>query len=227
MSVPKRFRAALFDLDGVIVDTAKYHYLAWKRLAQDLGTTFTEQDNEKFKGVSREQCLEMLLDFAGLKGQLSSESKAKLSDKKNGWYLEYLRDMTAAELLPGAEDCIARLRGRGIKLALCTASKNAPLIVEQLGIANWFDSIVDGNRVTKAKPDPEVFLEASRQLAVQPEECVVFEDARAGIEAANAAGMYAVGIGDPAVLVRADAVVMNLGEVEVEELFWGDAVCEA
>lgn len=219
MSVLRKYRAALFDLDGVIVDTAKYHYLAWKRLAQELGLEFTERENERFKGVSRDRCLEMLLDSAGLEQQLSPDQKKDLADRKNGWYLEYLRDMTAAELLPGAESCVASLRGRGIKLALCTASKNAPLILSQLGIASWFDAVVDGNRVTKAKPDPEVFLRAAEELSAAPEECVVFEDAQAGIEAAKAGGMYAVGIGDPRVLTEADRVIKSLADLDVDDLF--------
>ena len=219
MSVAVKFRAALFDLDGVIVDTAKYHYLAWKRLASELGFDFGEHENERLKGVSRIRSLEMLLESGKQGDRFTPAERADLAAKKTAWYVEYIAKMDATELLPGARDCITALRSRGVKIAVCTASKNAPLIIEKLGINSWFDSVVDGNRVTKAKPDPEVFLTAARDIAVAAEDCVVFEDAQAGIQAARRAGMYAVGIGDPKALNGADRVLPSLAGLHVNELF--------
>ena len=175
----QEMRAAIFDLDGVIVDTAKYHYLAWKRLANELGFDFTEIDNERLKGVSRVRSLEILLEIGGL--TLDDETKSQLAARKNDWYVEYISTMDASEILPGAAEYLQSIRAKGIKTALGSASKNAPLILERLGISSFFDSIVDANKVSKAKPDPEVFLCAAQELNISPAECVVFEDAEAGI----------------------------------------------
>ena len=204
----REMRAAIFDLDGVIVDTAKYHYLAWRRLAHELGFDFTETDNERLKGVSRVRSVEILLEIGGL--TLDDATKSQLAARKNDWYVEYISNMDASEILPGAEDYLRSLRSRGIKTALGSASKNAPLILERLGISALFDSVVDGNKVSKAKPDPEVFLRAAEELNVPPTECVVFEDAEAGIEAAHRAGMGTVGIGKPSVLKEAEIVIPGL-----------------
>ena len=219
MPVAVKFRAALFDLDGVIVDTAKYHYRAWKRLAAELGFDFRPSDNERLKGVSRDRSLEILLELGGLQDRFTSAQRAELASRKTAWYIEYIAEMDKTELLPGSRDCIAALRARRIKTALCTASKNSPLILERLGIASWFDTVVDGNRVTKAKPDPEVFLTAASDLGVAVDDCVVFEDARAGIEAAKRAGMYAIGVGNERDLREADSVLPGLSELHVDELF--------
>ena len=216
----RKYRAALFDLDGVIVDTAKYHYLAWRRLAQELGFDFCRRDNERLKGVSRDRSLEFLLETGGLLNQFSTAEKAELAARKNQWYVEFIAGMEPSELLPGAQECLTVLRRRGIRTALGTASKNAPLILDRLGIAPWFDAVVDGNRVTKAKPDPEIFLLAAHDLGIPPTDCVVFEDAEAGLQAAKFAGMYAVGIGDPEILRNADRVLNGLIELNVDELFW-------
>src|SRR5512133_2897520 len=188
-----KMRAAIFDLDGVIVDTAKYHYLAWKRLANDLGFDFTETDNERLKGVSRTRSLEILLEIGRL--TLDNAAKAKLAEQKNSWYVDYISHMNASELLPGAAEYLRYIRSKDVRIALGSASKNAPLILERIGISSLFDAIVDGNKVTKAKPDPEVFLRAAEEVNVAPAECAVFEDAEAGVEAAHRAGMNAVGIG--------------------------------
>jgi len=204
-------RAAIFDLDGVIVDTAKYHYLAWKRLAKEHGFDFTELDNERLKGVSRMQSLEILLEIGGL--TVDEAARAEMAAQKNGWYIDYIRNMDASELLPGATEYLQRLRARGIKTALGSASKNAPLILDRLGIAALFDVIVDGNKVSKVKPDPEVFLRGAEELGIPPASCVVFEDAEAGIEAARRAGMGTVGIGSPEILRKADIVVPGLFEL--------------
>ena len=209
----QKMRAAIFDLDGVIVDTAKYHYLAWKRLAHDLGFDFTESDNERLKGVSRVRSLEILLEIGGL--TLDDTTKSQLAARKNNWYVDYISHMNASEILSGAEEYLQSIRAKGIKTALGSASKNAPLILERLGISSLFDAIVDGNKVSKVKPDPEVFLRAAEELHISPEECVVFEDAEAGIEAAHRAGMGAVGIGRPAALKEADAVIAGLYQLMI------------
>ncbi len=211
----KEMRAAIFDLDGVIVDTAKYHYLAWKRLAQELGFDFTETDNERLKGVSRVRSLEILLEIGGL--SFNDEAKAQMAAKKNSWYVEYITQMDASEILPGAAEYLRLVRGRGVKTALGSASKNAPLILERLGIAPLFDAVIDGNSVSKAKPDPEVFLRGAEALGIPPASCVVFEDAEAGVEAALRAGMGVVGIGKPAVLKAADVVIGGLWQLVVLE----------
>ncbi len=209
----REMRAAIFDLDGVIVDTAKYHYLAWKRLANECGFDFTEADNERLKGVSRTQSLEILLQIGGL--TLDSATKAEMAAQKNEWYVEFIRHMGPAEILPGAIDYLKGIRSAGVKTALGSASKNAPLLLDRLGISVLFDVIVDGNKVARAKPDPEVFLRAAAELSIPPASCVVFEDAEAGIEAAHRAGMGAVGIGSPFTLREADIVVPGLRELAI------------
>jgi beta-phosphoglucomutase len=206
-------RAAIFDLDGVIVDTAKYHYLAWKRLANDLGFDFTEQDNERLKGVSRIRSLEILLEIGGI--HLDEAAKAQAAARKNAWYVEYISQMEKSEILPGAAEYLQTIRTRGIKTALGSASKNAPLILDRLGITPLFDVIIDGNKVQHAKPDPEVFLRAADELNLPPASCVVFEDAEAGIEAARRAGMGAVGIGKPHTLKHADMIIGGLYQLVV------------
>lgn len=204
----REMRAAIFDLDGVIVDTAKYHYLAWKRLANDLGFDFTEHDNERLKGVSRVRSLEILLEIGGL--TLDEATKSKIAAKKNDWYVDYISQMDSSEILPGVVEYVKSIRARGIKTAIGSASKNTPLILERLGISSLFDSVVDGNKVSKAKPDPEVFLRAAEELNILPAECVVFEDAEVGIEAAHRAGMGVVGIGQPSILKEADVIICGL-----------------
>lgn len=209
----REMRAAIFDLDGVIVDTAKYHYLAWKRLASEIGFDFTETDNERLKGVSRVRSLEILLEIGGLK--VDDTTKEKMAAQKNVWYVDYIRNMDSSEILPGALNYLESLRTKGIKTALGSASKNAPLILERLGISTLFDSVVDGNKVQLAKPDPEVFLRAASELNISPSSCVVFEDAEAGVNAAHRAGMGVVGIGKPAALQEADMVIAGLYQLEV------------
>ena len=201
-------RAAIFDLDGVIVDTAKYHYLAWKRLAKELGFDFSEQDNERLKGVSRMRSLEILLGVGGL--EFPYPECEAMATRKNGWYIDYIRHMEPSEIFPGAVEYIEYLRRRGVRVALASASKNAPLILDRLQIAGLFDAVVDGTKVSAAKPDPEVFLRASEELDIPACDCVVFEDAEAGIEAARRAQMRTVGVGKPANLERADMVITGV-----------------
>jgi beta-phosphoglucomutase len=204
----KKELAFIFDLDGVIVDTAKYHYLAWRNLANALGFDFTEEQNELLKGVSRVESLEILLSIG--KVELPEEKKQKLLLQKNKEYLEYVNKMTSEEILPGVNDLLNFLEINDIKYALGSASKNAPLILEKVGLLNRFTAIVDGNDVSKAKPDPEVFLIGARKLGMNPENCVVVEDAIAGIQAANAAKMISIGIGDANVLNEADYVFKDM-----------------
>ena len=209
-------RAFLFDLDGVIVDTARFHYLAWKRLAKQLGFEFTEAQNEALKGISRMDSLEIVLKTGGI--TLSVEDKLKYATEKNAYYLELCSRMTPDDVLPGALEFIREAREKGIGTGLGSASKNARTILDNVGIAAYFDTIVDGNRVKNSKPDPEVFLIGAEDLGVNPADCVVFEDAAAGIEAAGRAGMRAVGIGDPEVLGAADIVIPGFAGFKVEDL---------
>lgn len=201
-------KGCIFDLDGVVVDTAKYHFLAWKRLANELGFDFTEEQNERLKGVSRVRSLEILLEIGNKSA--TQEQKDEYAAKKNEWYLEYITKMTPAEILPGVLDLFQELKQNGIKRALGSASKNAKIILEQIGMMDDFDAIIDGNSVSKAKPDPEVFLKGAEALDLEPMECVVFEDAEAGVEAAKNADMLCVGIGSPTVLGQADIVKTDL-----------------
>ena len=194
----------IFDLDGVIVDTAKYHYLAWKNLANSLGFNFTEAQNEQLKGVSRVASLEILLQLGNV--TLSEEKKQTLLIEKNKEYLEYVHQMTSDEILPGVNRMLTFLETNNIKFALGSASKNAPLILEKVGLIHRFSAIVDGNDVSKAKPNPEVFLIGAEKINMKPENCVVIEDAIAGVQAANSANMISIGIGDAKVLSEANYV---------------------
>ena len=206
----------LFDLDGVVVDTAKYHYLAWKKLADELGIDFTENHNEKLKGISRMASLDILLNLSNV--VLDSSSKEVLAAKKNTWYLEYISKLTPKDILPGVEKFLNTLKNNGIKIGLGSASKNAMTILENLDLLNKFDVIIDGTKVSRAKPNPEVFLKGALALEVDPNYCVVFEDAEAGVEAAINAGMYSIGIGDKKILYKADLVLSGLNEMTLDKL---------
>ncbi|NLJ10049.1 MAG: beta-phosphoglucomutase, partial [Treponema sp.] len=177
----------IFDLDGVLVDTAKYHYLAWRRLAQSLGFDFTQEDNERLKGVSRMQSLDILLSIGGI--QADEEHRRAYAEQKNHWYVEYISAMGRDEILPEADRFVRDARSSGIKTAIASASKNTPLILDRLGITELFDAVIDGNLTSRAKPDPEVFILAAKTLELSPERCVVFEDAAAGVQAARRADM--------------------------------------
>lgn len=206
-------KAFIFDLDGVIVDTAKYHYLAWRELAIQLGFDFTMEQNERLKGVSRVRSLEILLDLG--KVHLEEDQKSKYLKEKNEQYLQYIAKMDHSEILPGIDDLLHYLKLNKVPFSLGSASKNARLILETLDLIDLFDAIVDGNDVSTAKPDPEVFLIAAQKLGVQPEDCIVIEDAQAGIEAANKAGMISIGIGDAGVLHEADFKLNNTSELTI------------
>lgn len=207
----KEIQGAIFDLDGVIVDTARYHYQAWKRLADRLGFVFTEQQNELLKGVSRMRSLEILLEIGNV--EVGPKEKEQLAAEKNAEYLRLLDDLTQDQLLPGAKELLERLRAKGIRIALGSASKNAPLILEKLSISPLFDAVIDGTVISKAKPDPEVFLKAAEDLRLPASRCVVFEDAQAGIEAARAAGCRVVAVGSSVNLKGADEYVSCLQDI--------------
>lgn len=210
-------RAAIFDLDGVIVSTSRYHYLAWRKVAAELDFEFSEAQNERLKGVSRMQSLNLLLDLGGM--TLDDGIKKELASKKNAWYQEYVATLDESAIVPGALELLITLRQLGVKIALGSASQNTPLIVERLKLVDYFDTICDGNVVSRAKPDPEVFLVAAQRLSVPPHQCVVFEDAVEGVRAAKAGGMFAVGVGDCEVLKDADLVVARLCDFDAHSLF--------
>ena len=201
----------IFDLDGVIVDTAKYHFKAWQSLAKKLDYDFTERDNEQFKGVSRVRSLELLLEMAQYKA--TQEEKEQWLIEKNAHYLALITHMNASEILPGITEILSDLKAQKIPVALGSASKNAKPILEKVGLLPYFDVLVDGNEVSNAKPDPEVFLTAAMGLGVAPENCVVFEDALAGVAAAKAAQMTCVDIGDPMVLSQADHCFSSTADI--------------
>ena len=211
-----KIEACIFDLDGVIVDTAKYHYWAWKKLASELHFEFTEKQNEKLKGVSRMDSLEILLKFGNL--NLSNEEKIRLAEKKNNWYVEFISNIKSDDILPGAKEFLQIVKNKEIKTALGSVSKNAMTILNKLGLTEYFDSIIDGSKVAHAKPNPEVFLLGAKELNVFPKNCVVFEDAEAGIQAAINAGMYSIGIGNSEILSGANFVINSLEKMKIDKL---------
>lgn len=204
----------IFDLDGVIVDTAKYHYLAWKKLANELGFEFTEEQNEAFKGVSRKRCLQILLELGEV--DATQEQFDAWMIEKNEDYLSYIEKMDASEILPDVPKILDYLKTNNIPMALGSASKNAIPILKKVGLLSYFKVVVDGNNVTKAKPDPEVFLLAAKDIGVEPSDCVVFEDALAGIQAANTAGMTSIGIGDAEILTEAQYNFNDFTEISTD-----------
>ncbi len=209
-------KGCIFDLDGVIVDTAKYHFMAWRRLAKELGFIFTLEDNEALKGVSRMASLEILLRTGGVKA--TEKEKEMMAARKNGWYVEFITGMTPDEILPGSIRLLKALRKEGILTAIGSASKNAGMILDGIGLREMFDVIVDGNKIHKAKPDPEVFLRGAEEMGLAPGNCIVFEDAQAGIEAAIAGGMRCVGVGSPELLGKADLVIPDLRKITINNL---------
>jgi len=204
----------IFDLDGVIVDTAKYHFIAWKHIANKLGFDFTEAHNEQLKGVSRVRSLDLILDLSGQ--TIETEEKERLLIEKNEHYLSLISDMGQSEILPGILELLKYLKEQNIPFSLGSASKNARLILKTLNLLDLFDAIVDGNDVTNAKPDPEVFLRAAEKLNLKAEQCIVVEDAVAGVDAANNAGMISIGIGEEAHLHKANHVLPSTKELSVQ-----------
>ena len=208
----KNVKAFIFDLDGVIVDTAKYHYLAWKKIANELGIDFTHEHNELLKGVSRVRSLDIILELGNIVA--TQENKDKWLVQKNEDYLSYLVNMDESEILPGVMPILKFLKENKQGIALGSASKNAKPILEKTGIMNYFDVVVDGNDVSNAKPDPEVFLQAAKLLNATNENSIVFEDSVAGIQAANIANMTSVGIGDKEVLSEAQYIFSDFTQID-------------
>ena len=210
-------RACIFDLDGVIVDTASHHFVAWRRLADELGVLFSSEDNEALKGVSRVDSLEYILNKGGL--VLDPATKVRLMDRKNSHYLELAGKTSPADALPGVVELIDSLKEQGLKVALGSSSKNAKMILTRLNLIERFDVLVDGNHITLSKPDPEVFISGAKALGIAPEHCLVFEDAQSGIDAANAGGFPVIGIGSTAALRKAAAVIPGFGD------YTWDSIC--
>jgi beta-phosphoglucomutase len=210
-------RGLIFDLDGVLVDSARYHFEAWKRLAAFLGIDFTEEQNEELKGISRADSLKKILNWGGL--ELREQEFSDAMERKNTWYLELIQDMASDDALSGCRAFLESAKGT-YGVALGSASRNARSILQQVELLSFFDALVDGNDATRSKPDPQVFQLAADRLGLKPEECVVFEDAVAGVQAARAAGMRVIGVGASDVLHEADAVIAGFagfGPKEMEQ----------
>jgi len=209
-------QAVIFDLDGVLVSTDEFHYRGWKRLADEIAAPFDRRANERCRGVSRMESLEVVLERSDR--TYSAEQKAEFAERKNGYYRELLKQLTPEDTLPGARATLESLRERGVRTAIGSSSKNAGDIADRIAIRGLVDALVDGNDITRSKPDPQVFQLAAAQLGVAPEHCLVVEDAEAGIEAAQRAGMHDFGIGAPDALPRATRCAPTLADVSVDEL---------
>jgi beta-phosphoglucomutase len=209
-------KACIFDLDGVIVDTAHYHFLAWRRLARELGTDLTKEDNERLKGVSRMESLEIILELGDI--HITAEEKERMATKKNGWFVEYIEEIKPEEIFPGVKDLISSLRKKSIKIGLASSSKNANQVIKLLGVGELFDTMVDGTMIKNTKPDPEIFLLTASRLGISPDSCLVFEDAEAGVEAALRAGMKCIGVGSIEQLKKANRIVSRTGDFELDWL---------
>lgn len=208
-------RGFIFDLDGVITDTAEYHYRGWKRLAEEEGLPFTRADNEFLRGISRRESLMLIL-----KDRVYPEEKIQeMMERKNNYYLESIKEISPRDLLPGAKELLEEIRAAGLKNALGSASKNAGEVLDRLGIRSLFDAIADGHSVERQKPAPDLFLHAARQLNLSPMECVVMEDATAGIEAAKAGGFRSIGLGPRERVGAAEAVFPSLSGVRLADLW--------
>lgn len=188
-----KYKAVIFDLDGVIVCTDECHYKGWKKLADEEGIYFDREINQRLRGVSRMESLEIVLEKANK--AYTAEEKAEMAERKNNFYREYIKDLTPADVLPGVMDFCEKLRAQDVKLAIGSSSKNTPAILKGIGLDTYFDAVADGNQITKSKPDPEVFLLAAKLVGINPADCMVVEDAEAGVEAALAGGMDVLGLG--------------------------------
>jgi beta-phosphoglucomutase len=209
-----RIKALLFDLDGVIVSTEKNHFEAWRETASKLGIPFSEHDNEALKGVNRVDSLKQILKLGNK--TVSAEEFESLLVFKNDMYLDSITTLSKDDLLPGVHALLLQAKSMGVKIGLGSSSKNAPMILTRLGITNLFDVIIDGNGVTHPKPDPEVFLNGAKALALAPSDCLVFEDALSGIAAAKAGGFIAIGVGNPMLKGVADVYFNELTEFRLE-----------
>lgn len=209
----KKIEAVIFDLDGVIVTTDEYHYQAWKKIAEEENLYFNREVNEKLRGVSRSESLKIILSYS--EKQYSELEQEQMTERKNEIYKTLLQNIGEGDLLPGAYSLINRLKENGIKIAIGSSSKNAKMILEKVGLLHVFDAIADGTDIKKSKPDPEVFLIAATRLQVEPENCIVIEDAEAGIDAALAAGMKAVGVGFAATYAKSSLKYLKLDEIDL------------
>ncbi|MBM3702610.1 MAG: beta-phosphoglucomutase [Actinobacteria bacterium] len=213
----KRLKAVIFDLDGIIADTAKFHYQAWKKLASEIGINLTYEFNENLKGVGRMESLNLILTLADK--SYSNEEKIKLANKKNRYYLEFVNRMTPSDLLPGVVKCFEVLKGNNINIVLASASKNSLDVIKRLEIEKYFDYVVSGKDISKSKPDPEIFIKAAKGIKVATKNCVGVEDSIAGILAINACNMFSVGIGNKKNLYPADICIKDLTEFDIEEIY--------
>ena len=209
-----QIRGVIFDLDGVIVSTDNCHYLAWKRMADEEGIDFDRTVNERLRGVSRMESLAIILEKA--QKEYTEEEKLALAAKKNGYYVELIGSLSEKDTLPGALETLALLKERGIKVAIGSSSRNTPIILRQIGLSEAFDAVADGNMIKNSKPDPEVFLLAANLLKLNPADCLVVEDADAGIEAAVAGGMRALGVGSASANEKAAFTAASLKEADFE-----------
>ncbi|WP_028781753.1 beta-phosphoglucomutase [Thalassobacillus devorans] len=207
-------KGVLFDLDGVITDTAEYHYEAWKKLAEELDIPFDREFNEKLKGVGRMESLNLILEHGGK--ELSETDKEYYASKKNDHYKTMISDITPNDLLPGILEFMEEVKSSGIKTALASSSKNAQPVIERLGITHLLDEVVDASKIERGKPNPEIFLKAAEQLRQPASGCVGVEDAQAGVEAIKSAGMFALGVGES--LKKADWIVRDTTELNLEDL---------
>jgi beta-phosphoglucomutase len=207
-------KAFLFDLDGVLTDTSELHFLGWKRLAEEEGILFTREDNEALRGVSRRESLNLLL-----KGrQVTEEQAQQMMERKNGYYIDLVRQMTPADLLPGALEILGEIKRLGLKQAIVSSSKNAPLVLDRLQIGEMFDAVIDGSAPARSKPHPDLFILAAQAIGVSMENCLVVEDAQAGVEAAHAAGMTALGLGPQERVGAAELVFPSLATHTAREV---------
>lgn len=213
------YQAVIFDLDGVITDTAHYHYLAWRKLAMSLDVPFDAVFNEQLKGIDRMGSLELILARSAKK--YSAEEKSILADRKNSDYQDLIRNMTPNDLLPGAQAALKAVRDAGLKVGLASVSKNAFAVLDRLCIVSEFDYVVDATKISRSKPDPEIFLTAAENLGVPPSACIGIEDSVAGLQSIKSSGMYAVGIGDPSILTQADRVISGLDHFRLSEYLLG------
>lgn len=208
--------AVIFDLDGVIVSTDEYHYQAWKKLADEEGIYFDRHINERLRGVSRLESLDIIMEKANKK--YTEEEKKILAERKNDYYREWLNKLTPEDILPGVLEKLEELKKAGIRLGIGSSSKNTPVILEKIGLSGFFDAVSDGNQIKKSKPDPEVFLLAASKMNVPAEKCLVVEDADAGIEAAINAGMKCLAVGAASSNKKAQLRAGSLQEISVQQM---------